>query len=161
MPQAMTQGVAVSGMGVISAIGGNVPENLAALLAGRSGIGPITRTQTRLAGTVQVGEVGFDDAELAQRLSYQTPHPAARASARGHDGFRRLACRKCQKSHVLGVNPRVATSAVHGRAPVHQQHGALPGGPDRRPAKRHRPVPSWRIAFKVTKCDLEQTNDIS
>lgn len=69
----MIKGVAISGMGLISAIGGNVPENLAALLAGRSGIGPITRIQTRLAGTVQVGEIVLDDSGLEQRLSHRMP----------------------------------------------------------------------------------------
>src|SRR5690606_13567759 len=71
-----------------------------------------------------------------------------------------------QRDHAQVGQAWLATCAVHGGTPVHQQHGALPNGPDRGPipigpAKRHRPVPSWRIAFQGAKCDLEQSNKLS
>ena len=60
----MQKRVAITGMGLISAIGNNVPENLESLKAGQTGIGRVSRLNTRLADTVLVGEIELDDAEL-------------------------------------------------------------------------------------------------
>lgn len=79
----MTKGVAVTGMGIISAIGGNVPANLAALRDGRPGIGPITRVRTHLTGTVQVGEIAQNDEDLAKLLDHPAQGPHTRTSLLG------------------------------------------------------------------------------
>lgn len=56
--------VHITGMGLVTAIGLNVAENLAALLAGRTGIGPITRLETRHRGALPAAEVRLSDNEL-------------------------------------------------------------------------------------------------
>ncbi|MBV6404344.1 MAG: beta-ketoacyl-[acyl-carrier-protein] synthase family protein [Flavobacteriales bacterium] len=60
----MSDRVAITGMGVVSALGTNVAENLRALLEERSGIGPITILPTRHRGAIPVAEVALDDAAL-------------------------------------------------------------------------------------------------
>jgi 3-oxoacyl-[acyl-carrier-protein] synthase II len=53
--------VVVTGLGVVSPVGNDVPSTWAALLAGRSGIGPITRFDTAALNCRIAGEVkGFD-----------------------------------------------------------------------------------------------------
>jgi len=56
--------VMITGLGVISALGRNTQENLDALLAERSGIGPITVLETRHRGVIPVAEVPFTDDAL-------------------------------------------------------------------------------------------------
>lgn len=58
--------VHITGMGVVSAIGTGVAANLAALLAGRTGIGPITHLRTRHKGAIPVGEAAPTDEELGR-----------------------------------------------------------------------------------------------
>jgi 3-oxoacyl-[acyl-carrier-protein] synthase-1 len=53
---------------VISAIGNNGAESVAALQSGKSGIGPITHLETVHRDEFPVGEVRLPDAELAQQL---------------------------------------------------------------------------------------------
>ncbi len=79
----MSKGIAVTGMGIISAIGLDIPENLAALLESRSGIGPITRVRTRLMGTVQVGEIALSDEALTERLEHSPKGSYTRTSLLG------------------------------------------------------------------------------
>lgn len=79
----MTKGVAVTGMGIISAIGVDVPGNLAALREGRPGIGPITRLRTRLTGSVQVGGIALEDKELADLLHQASEGAHTRTSLLG------------------------------------------------------------------------------
>ncbi len=59
--------IAVTGIGIVSAAGLNVAENLATLRAGRSGIAPRpVRLATRHC--LPVGEVPLSNEELAARL---------------------------------------------------------------------------------------------
>lgn len=58
--------VCVTGIGVVSAIGMNVAENMAAFRNGRSGLGRVARFSTRL--DVPVGEVKCTDEELRRKL---------------------------------------------------------------------------------------------
>ena len=58
--------IAVSGIGVISAIGNGAEENLRALRAGRSGVGPLTLFASRHA--VPVGEVRLSNPVLKELL---------------------------------------------------------------------------------------------
>lgn len=59
------QKVYITGTGIISAIGRNVPEVLDSLVNGRHGIGPITHIDTIHKGVIPVGEVKLTDDELA------------------------------------------------------------------------------------------------
>jgi 3-oxoacyl-[acyl-carrier-protein] synthase-1 len=64
----MSQGVAVTGMGMISAIGNNVEENFASLISGRIGISGITQIETVHAKEIMVGEVSITNDELEEQL---------------------------------------------------------------------------------------------
>lgn len=64
----MSQGVAVTGMGLISAIGNNVEENFASLVSGKIGISRITQIQTIHENEIMVGEVTTTNDELEQQL---------------------------------------------------------------------------------------------
>lgn len=64
----MSQGVAVTGMGMISAIGNNVEENFASLTSRKIGISEITQIKTVHAKEIMVGEVSATNDELEKRL---------------------------------------------------------------------------------------------
>ena len=64
----MSQGVAVTGMGLISAIGSNVEQNFASLTSGRTGISRITQIKTVHADQIMVGEVAATNDELEAQL---------------------------------------------------------------------------------------------
>ncbi len=70
--------VYVSGLGVVSAIGLNVTENLAALRSGQRGMDQIRFLQTRQQGVLPVAEVKLDNDDLASlaRLSPGLPRTA-------------------------------------------------------------------------------------
>lgn len=57
--------VYIAGAGIISAIGNNVAENLAALENERAGLGAITHMATRYKGVLPVAEVKLENDELA------------------------------------------------------------------------------------------------
>lgn len=56
-------------MGIISAIGNSVPENLKALLASKSGITTISSLQTNHANSIKVGEINFSNTQLSDLLN--------------------------------------------------------------------------------------------
>lgn len=60
----MRQQVYVTGMGIISAIGLNIAENLQALRSSKSGIGEFKYLETRHKGILPVGEVKLDNKQL-------------------------------------------------------------------------------------------------
>ena len=62
------QGIAITGMGIISAIGNTVEENKTSLLTLKSGIKEITHIDTRHGSTIKVGEVIYSNEELISRL---------------------------------------------------------------------------------------------
>ncbi len=64
----MSQGVAITGMGLISAIGNNVDENFASLISNRIGISQITQINTVHADEIMVGEVPVTNDELEAQL---------------------------------------------------------------------------------------------
>ncbi|MDO6603305.1 beta-ketoacyl-[acyl-carrier-protein] synthase family protein [Arenibacter palladensis] len=64
----MSTGVAITGMGIISAIGNNVAENYSSLLEGRTGISHISKIDTVHKGSIMVGEIEFTNRELEAKL---------------------------------------------------------------------------------------------
>ena len=61
----MTRRVVITGLGCVSPVGNNVPDTWSALLAGKSGAGPITRFDTSKHKTKFAAEVkGFDPVAL-------------------------------------------------------------------------------------------------
>lgn len=65
----MSKGVAITGMGIISAIGNNVSENYNALINGQKGISRISKIDTIHKDAIMVGEINFTNKELEDLLS--------------------------------------------------------------------------------------------
>lgn len=64
----MSKGVAITGMGIISAIGNNVAENYSALIDQKSGISRITNIETVHRDAIMVGEIAATNQELITQL---------------------------------------------------------------------------------------------
>ncbi|MEM9144537.1 MAG: beta-ketoacyl-[acyl-carrier-protein] synthase family protein, partial [Bacteroidota bacterium] len=64
----MGSGIAITGMGIISAIGKHVAENHASLVSGKAGISKISQIKTRHYGEIMVGEIPFQNHELEECL---------------------------------------------------------------------------------------------
>ncbi|MEG1983122.1 MAG: beta-ketoacyl-[acyl-carrier-protein] synthase family protein [Alistipes sp.] len=73
--------IAVSGIGIVSAIGTGVNENLHSLCAGRSGVGKLTLFASRHA--VAVGEVKVSTSELKERLGIASNAVVSRTALLG------------------------------------------------------------------------------
>ncbi|HLT34041.1 MAG TPA: beta-ketoacyl-[acyl-carrier-protein] synthase family protein [Aquaticitalea sp.] len=61
-------GVAITGMGIISAIGNTLEENKNSLLSSKSGIGELTQIHSKQAARIKVGEVKLTDEDLIAQL---------------------------------------------------------------------------------------------
>lgn len=61
--------VAITGMGIISAIGNSPEENFTALQHGKTAVGMIENIETRHKDLIKVGEIKYTNAELAQLLA--------------------------------------------------------------------------------------------
>ncbi|MCB0537795.1 MAG: beta-ketoacyl-[acyl-carrier-protein] synthase family protein [Bacteroidetes bacterium] len=79
----MLQKVAVTGMGIVSAIGNNVAENYTNLIAGNHGLTDIANLNTIHKGSIKVGEIKNTDKELKQELSIALKKPISRTSLLG------------------------------------------------------------------------------
>ena len=70
-------------MGIISAIGNNVAENHAALVAGRKGISRISMIDTIHKDTIMVGEINFTNQELEDQLNLPSNNSYSRTALLG------------------------------------------------------------------------------
>ncbi|MEO8602633.1 MAG: beta-ketoacyl-ACP synthase II [bacterium] len=78
------QRVVITGLGAVTPLGNDVPSNWAALLAGRSGIGPITTFDTREFPVRIAGEVrGFDPADYLEKKDIKKVDPFAQFAIAG------------------------------------------------------------------------------
>lgn len=66
----MNRGVAITGMGMISAIGNNVAENFASLTSGKTGISKIKQIKTVHENEIMVGEVPLTNGDLEKQLGF-------------------------------------------------------------------------------------------
>lgn len=64
----MQNAVAITGMGMVSAIGLSVADNLKSLKTAKKGISQVDNFETRLRDKVRVGEIKLSNEELAQHL---------------------------------------------------------------------------------------------
>ena len=64
----MSKGIAITGMGIISAIGNNVEENYTSLIEGKIGISKISKINTIHKDSIMVGEIAFTNKEFEQQL---------------------------------------------------------------------------------------------
>lgn len=69
----MSQRIYITGLGVISAIGNNVPETLASLMQSKTGIGKINYLNTRYKDEFLAGEIKLSNQELADLVDDHNP----------------------------------------------------------------------------------------
>ncbi|QQX77873.1 MULTISPECIES: beta-ketoacyl-[acyl-carrier-protein] synthase family protein [Aequorivita] len=79
----MSKGVAITGMGIISAIGNNVAENYDALINERKGITRVDNIETIQRDEIMVGEVKFTNNELIAQLNLPPENNYSRTAMLG------------------------------------------------------------------------------
>ena len=79
----MSKGVAITGMGIISAIGNNVVENYDALINEKKGISRIDTIETKQRSEIMVGEVKFTNDELIAQLNLPPENNYSRTAMLG------------------------------------------------------------------------------
>ena len=79
----MSRGVAITGMGIISAIGNNVEENYESLLEGKTGISRVSKIKTIHRDDIMVGEISFTNQELEHQLGLSSDNNYSRAALLG------------------------------------------------------------------------------
>ncbi len=79
----MSKGVAITGMGIISAIGNNVAENYQSLINGKKGISRISKIDTIHKDDIMVGEIASTNLELEQQLGLTPDNNYSRTALLG------------------------------------------------------------------------------
>ncbi|WP_299529969.1 beta-ketoacyl synthase [Ulvibacterium sp.] len=79
----MGKGIAITGMGIISAIGNNVEENYRSLVEGKKGISRIVKIDTVHKDALMVGEIDFTNQELEAYLGLDTNNNYSRSALLG------------------------------------------------------------------------------
>ncbi|WP_026450851.1 beta-ketoacyl-[acyl-carrier-protein] synthase family protein [Aequorivita capsosiphonis] len=79
----MNKGVAITGMGIISAIGNNVAENFDSLITGRKGITRVDHIETVQRDEIMVGEIKFSNVELIAQLNLPASNNYSRTAMLG------------------------------------------------------------------------------
>ena len=79
----MSKGIAITGMGIISAIGNNVAENYDALINQRKGITRVDNVETIQRDEIMVGEVKFTNNELIAQLNLPPENNYSRTAMLG------------------------------------------------------------------------------
>ena len=96
--------IIITGMGIVSALGNNVEENLCALRANRSGIAPMRYLKTSHT-EFPVGEVKMTNEEMMRLLNIPEHQPTIRTALMGTLAVRE-ALQSVRQSHIS--NPRIA-----------------------------------------------------
>ena len=79
----MSKSVAITGMGIISAIGNNVEENYLSLINGEKGISKISKIDTIHKDCIMVGEIAYANADLEKFLNLPADHNYSRSGLLG------------------------------------------------------------------------------
>lgn len=79
----MSKGVAITGMGIISAIGNNVEENHHALIHGKKGISRVSKIETNHKNEIMVGEIDFTNDELEKQIGLTRDNNYSRTALLG------------------------------------------------------------------------------
>ena len=79
----MSKGVAITGMGIISAIGNNVAEIFQSLIDGKKGISKISKIDTIHKDDIMVGEIDFTNSQLEQLLGLSSENNYSRTGLLG------------------------------------------------------------------------------
>ncbi|TYB78591.1 beta-ketoacyl-[acyl-carrier-protein] synthase family protein [Bizionia myxarmorum] len=79
----MSQGIAITGMGIISAIGNNVAENYNALISEKKGISRVSKTATIHKNDIMVGEIAYTNQEIEAILNLPPENNYSRTALLG------------------------------------------------------------------------------
>lgn len=79
----MSSGIAITGMGILSAIGNNVAENYASLTEGKKGIAKVKNINTIHENEIMVGEISYSNEALETMLNLPKNHNYSRTSLIG------------------------------------------------------------------------------
>lgn len=79
----MSKGVAITGMGIISAIGNNVAENYHSLLHKNKGIGRVSKIDTIHKNDIMVGEIALTNSEIEAQLQLTETNNYSRTALLG------------------------------------------------------------------------------
>jgi len=116
--------ILITGMGILSALGNNVEENLQALRANRSGIAPLRYLKTSHTD-FPVGEVKMTDQEMIHLLNLSENEPTTRTSLMG-----RLAVREALQNAGLLDMPDELSEIPHLKSKIAFVSGTTVGGMD-------------------------------
>jgi 3-oxoacyl-[acyl-carrier-protein] synthase II len=79
----MSKGIAITGMGILSAIGNNVEENYTSLIEGKKGISKVKNINTIHENEIMVGEISYSNSTMEAMLSLPKEHSFSRTSLIG------------------------------------------------------------------------------
>ncbi|HEY0047468.1 MAG TPA: beta-ketoacyl-[acyl-carrier-protein] synthase family protein [Flavobacterium sp.] len=79
----MSKGVAITGMGIVSAIGNSIDENYQALISGRNGLSSIENINTIHSNWIKVGEIKRSNSQLATELDLDSSNNFSRTAMLG------------------------------------------------------------------------------
>ena len=79
----MNKGIAITGMGIISAIGNNVEENYSALISGKTGVSKISQIATIHKDAIKVGEIDLTNKQLEEQLGLTSENNYSRTALLG------------------------------------------------------------------------------
>jgi 3-oxoacyl-[acyl-carrier-protein] synthase-1 len=79
----MSKGVAITGMGIISAIGNNVAENYQSLINGDKGISRVSKIKTNHVNDIMVGEIDYTNEDLEKQLGLTSDNNYSRTALLG------------------------------------------------------------------------------
>lgn len=79
----MSKGVAITGMGIISAIGNNVEENYQALIHGKKGISRVSKIKTIHKDDIMVGEIDRTNQQFEEQIGLSKDNNYSRTALLG------------------------------------------------------------------------------
>lgn len=79
----MSKGIAITGMGIISAIGNNVAENYEALIAEKKGISRVSKIETIHKNDIMVGEIAYTNQKFEAFLNLSPENNYSRTAFLG------------------------------------------------------------------------------
>lgn len=101
------KGVAITGMGIISAIGNNLEANKTALLSSTSGIGDLKHLDSKQASQIKVGEIDFTNEQLVDFLQLPKDNNFTRTTLLGL-----IAAKEAVENANLTIDKNVRTGFI-------------------------------------------------
>ncbi len=125
----MKKGVAITGMGIISAIGENVEQNYHSLLSGKHGFSSPQFLQTKHT-EIPVGEVKISNEAMEDRLQLPSGHAFTRATLLGAHAIREALGQAGLKRSDLQQTGLISASSVGGMDFTEKFFNEFPEKPD-------------------------------